>query len=48
MKKFKVTFTDIIEGVENEEEAYDILLDYLDECAENGDVTAFDFEEVKE
>jgi hypothetical protein len=45
--KFEITFKDIFERVENEEQAYDILLDYLKECVENGDVTAFEFKEVK-
>lgn len=44
MKTFKVTFTDSIVA-ENEEKAYDLLLDYLREVVRNEDVTAFDFQE---
>ena len=41
--KIKVTFEDVIE-VENEEQAYDLLIDYCNEVAKNEDVTAFNFE----
>ena len=44
--KVKVTFEDVIE-VENEEQAYDLLIDYCNEVAKNEDVTAFVFEEVE-
>ena len=44
MKRFTVTFTDTQEA-ENEDEAYDSLIDYLRECVRQGDVTAFEFEE---
>lgn len=44
MKRFVVTFKDWIE-VDNEEEAYDKLLDYLADCVDFRDVTAFEFEE---
>ena len=44
--KIKVTFEDVIE-VENEEQAYDLLIDYCNEVAKNEDVTAFIFEEVE-
>lgn len=47
MKKYRVTFKDVFE-VENEDEAYDVLLDYLAEIVRYGDVTAFDFKEIKE
>jgi hypothetical protein len=46
--KFKITFEDFFEGVESEEQAYDVLLDYLNECVRNEDVTAFNFEEITE
>jgi hypothetical protein len=46
--KFKITFEDIFGGVESEEQAYDILLGYLNECVKHGDVTAFNFEEVSD
>jgi|TARA_R110002124_G_scaffold144975_1_gene310148 hypothetical protein len=45
--KIKVTFEDIIE-VEDEEQAYDLMIEYCHEIAKNEDVTAFNFEEVKE
>ena len=45
--KFEITFKDVFDGVDNEEQAYDVLLDYLNECVEKGDVTAFDFKEIK-
>jgi uncharacterized protein YciU (UPF0263 family) len=44
--KFKVTFRDEIEA-KTEEDAYDILLSYLAECVNAGDVMAFDFKEIK-
>jgi hypothetical protein len=47
MKKFKVTFEDIFDGVESEEQAYDVLLDYLNDCVKHEDVTAFNFEELR-
>jgi len=43
--KIKITFEDVFD-VENEEQAYDLLLDYCNEVANNEDVTAFVFEEV--
>lgn len=45
--KFKISFEDIFDNVENEEQAIDVLLDYLNECVLHEDVTAFNFEEVK-
>lgn len=48
LKSFKITFEDIFENVESEEQAIDVLLDYLQECVRYEDVTAFKFEEVKE
>lgn len=45
MKKFKVTFTDILEA-NTEEDAYDNLLDYLKDVVAYSDVTAFEFQEV--
>ena len=47
MKTFKVTFTDTIQA-ETEEEAYHRLIVYLQDVVEFEDVTAFDFQEIKE
>ena len=47
MKKFKVSFVDEIEA-ETEEEAYHLLIVYLQEVVEFEDVTAFEFTEVEE
>lgn len=44
-KDYTVTFKMRL-GAISEELAYDALLDYLKECVENEDVTAFDFIEV--
>lgn len=44
MKKYEVTFSDTFEA-SNEDNAFDKVLDYLKECVENGDVTAFNFKE---
>ena len=44
MKYFTVTFTDEFRG-NTEEEVYDELLKYLQECVVNGDITAFDIVE---
>ena len=46
MKKFKVTFTDEIEA-KTEEDAYKILVNYLQDCGKFEDVTAFNFKEIK-
>jgi hypothetical protein len=46
--KIKITFEDIFDNLESEEQAYDVLLDYLNDCVRNEDVTAFKFEEVEE
>lgn len=46
MKTFRVTFVDDITA-KTEEGAYTILLNYLRDCAEYGDATAFQFEEVE-
>ena len=46
--KYKITFEDIFDNLESEEQAYDVLLDYLNQCVKNEDVTAFEFEEVEE
>jgi hypothetical protein len=46
--KYKITFEDIFEGVESEEQAYDVLLDYLNDCVKNENVTAFNFKEITE
>ena len=45
--KFKVTFEDVIEA-ETEERAYDEMIKYCYEIGSNADVTAFNFEEIKE
>lgn len=42
--KFKITFEDIFDNVESEKQAYDVLLDYLNECVKYKDVSAFIFE----
>ena len=47
MKKFKVTFLDVIEA-ETEVDAYDEIIEMSRDVANNGDVTAFQFEELKE
>lgn len=44
--KYKISFQDEIEA-NNPEEAYDELLSYLQDCVENGDVTAFSFIDEK-
>lgn len=41
--RFSVSFIDVLENCESEEQAYDVLLDYLAECVKYKDVTAFDF-----
>lgn len=46
--KYKITFQDIFEGVESEEQAYDALLDYLKDCVKYEDATAFNFEHIEE
>lgn len=45
--KIKVTFEDILD-VEVEEQAYDEVLKHCSEIVETGDLTSFNFEEVKE
>ena len=47
--KYKVTFQDEIEA-ETPEKAYEILLEYMKDCVNYGDVTGFQFvdEEEKE
>ncbi len=46
--KIKITFEDIFSGLESEEQAYEVLLEYLNDCVKNEDVTAFNFEVVEE
>ena len=46
--KFQVTFNDVFENCESEEQAYDALLEYLSNVVRFGDVTAFDFKLVEE
>lgn len=40
--KYKIIFNDEIEA-DCEDSAYDNLLEYLRDCVDNGDVTAFTF-----
>lgn len=47
MKKFKITFTDYAYA-KSEEDAYKILVNYLQDCGKFEDVSAFNFEEVEE
>ena len=47
MKKFKVTFLDIIEA-ETEVDAFDEIIKMSKDGADNGDVTAFEFKELEE
>ena len=47
MKTYNVKYEDSFEAV-SEEEAYDLLLNYLRECVTMSDVTAFDFKEESE
>jgi hypothetical protein len=44
MKTFNIKFVDNIVA-SSEEEAYNILLKYLSDCAHYGDATAFEFAE---
>ena len=46
--RFRVAYHDIFEGVYDEVDAIDQLLEYLRECVENRDVTAFDFQKVED
>ena len=46
-KTFRVSFIDNVTA-SSEEEAYEILLDYIKKCAHYDDVTAFSFEETQE
>lgn len=45
MKKFMVTFKDVFEA-ETEDQCYDKLREYLTDCVNFGDVTAFEFEDI--
>ena len=45
--KIKVTFEEVFD-VQNEEEAYDTVIKYFSEVVEYGDLTTFNFKEVKE
>lgn len=45
--KFKVTFQDTFENCESEEQAYNALLEYLNDVVKYKDVTAFSFSEIK-
>jgi hypothetical protein len=46
--KIKITFEDIFDNVESEEQAYDVLLEYLNDCVKHEDVTGFNFEKIEE
>jgi hypothetical protein len=46
--QFKVTFEDIFYNCENEIQAYDALLEYLNQCVRNEDVEGFNFELIPE
>jgi esterase/lipase len=46
MKKFLVTFCDVFEA-KSEEEAYQDLLQFLQNCVKFEDVTPFEFTEQK-
>ena len=46
MKKFKITFTDIVEA-ETEEEAHEKFMPYIRNCGKYSDLDAFNFEEEK-
>lgn len=47
-KRFEVTFKDTFkfEDIEDVEQAADALLRYLEECVREGDVTAFEIQEI--
>tara|TARA_B110000014_G_C20067858_1_gene556637 strand:+ start:956 stop:1129 length:174 start_codon:yes stop_codon:yes gene_type:complete len=45
MKKYKVTFSDVLEA-ETEEDCYEQLFEYLRSVLHYEDVTAFEFEEA--
>ena len=45
MKKYKVTFSDVLEA-ETEEDCYEQLFEYLRSVLHFEDVTAFEFEEA--
>ena len=46
--KFLVTFKDVFENCESEEQAYDALLEYLSYIVLHEDVTAFDFKLIED
>jgi len=46
--KFLVTFKDVFENCQSEEQAYDALLEYLADIVRHEDVTAFDFKLIEE
>ena len=46
-KTYRVSFIDNVTA-ESEEEAYEILLDYLAKCVKYQDATTFTFEETQE
>ena len=46
--RFVVSFADVFDNVESEEDAYEALLNYLSEVVRNRDVSAFDFDRLKD
>jgi hypothetical protein len=46
--KFKITFNDVFENVESEDQLYDALLEYLNQCVRNEDLTAFEIEKMED
>ena len=44
--KFQVTYKDIFENCETEEQAWDALLEYLRDVVKYEDVTGFSFKEI--
>jgi hypothetical protein len=42
---YEISFRDLFYDCESEEQAYEALLQYLEECVRNGDVTAFSVEQ---
>jgi hypothetical protein len=47
MPKFEISFIDELEA-ENEEQAIEWLFQYLNNCVRHDDVSAFNFNEIKE
>jgi len=47
MKKFEIVFRDEVEH-ESMDECIDVFLEYLKDCVETGDVSAFQFYELED